>query len=288
MTKQSIAWVTDSTAFITPELEEHPDVHVLPLQITFGTDSYEDGVNIDTDTLYQKIRASKEIPKTSQPPAGRFAELYQKLGESYDAVISVHISGELSGTCSSARQGADMTETQVEVVDSLSMSYAITSLIEEGMERMKEDEAPSQIAEALRESAARSENYILLGSLEQFHKGGRMSGAQYLIGSLLQVKPIIRITTEGKFDLYQKVRSEKKAWNRMLELLQEALDRGPVDRVQILHGNIPAKAEMMKQRIASLSSDIDIFIGEISSTIGVHAGEGTLALMWKNEKQQSE
>jgi DegV family protein with EDD domain len=284
MPNKRIAWVTDSTAYITEELAAHPDVYVLPLSITFNEDTYEDGVDLTSDELYKKIRADKEVPKTSQPPAGRFAELYDILKEKYDAAVSVHISSQLSGTYSSALQGQEISGFQVEVVDSLSMSYAITTLIERGMKQAEEGVDPAAIGENLRAEAKRSECYVLLGSLEQFYKGGRMSGASYLIGNLLKVKPIIKITNEGTFEVFQKVRSEKKAIRRMAELLGEAKKVNTIYGVQIMHGNVPEKAAELKQLVEEKYDDLDIVVGEISSTIAVHAGEGTLGMVWHNEE----
>ncbi|MBY0120536.1 DegV family protein [Bacillus sp. S/N-304-OC-R1] len=283
MTEKKIAWITDSTAYITEELRNHPDVYVIPLSITFGNDTFDDGIDLSTDQLYERIRSSKEIPKTSQPPAGKFAELFAQLKESYDCGIAVHISGKLSGTINSCLSGAEMAGFPVEAVDSKSMSYAITTLIYKGMALENDGLHASKIAEKLQEETVKSENYILLGSLDQFYKGGRMSGTAYLLGSLLKIKPIIQINTNGEFELFDKVRSEKKAVKRMLELLGESYKKQSIFQVQILHGNVLDKANELASEIKALFPKLDIFIGEISSTIAAHAGEGTLAMIWHNE-----
>ncbi|MDQ0254864.1 DegV family protein with EDD domain [Evansella vedderi] len=283
MTKK-IAWVTDSTAYITKELAEHPDVYILPINITFDQDTYEDGVNLTTDILYKRIREEKTVPKTSQPSVGKFAELYEKLKTEYDHAIAVHISGKLSGTIDSSTQGKNIAEFEVEIVDSKCMSYAITTLIEKGMHLAEEGKPYVEIAETLREEASQSENYILLGNLEQFYKGGRMSGAQYLLGNILQIKPIIRINTQtGEFELFERVRSEKKAVKRLIELLKKSYEENIIQQVEIMHGNVITKANGLKQKIQQELPDINIVVGEISSTIAAHAGEGTVALIWHKE-----
>ncbi|SDO57745.1 DegV family protein [Alkalicoccus daliensis] len=288
MTEKRIAWVTDSTAYITEELAAHPDVYVLPLSITFNKETFEDGVDLTVDQLYKRIRENKEVPKTSQPSAGKFAELYDSFKEKYDAAVSIHISSELSGTYSSAVQGQEISGFPVEVIDSLTMSYGITTLMHKGMEMQEQGKSVEEISTQLRSSAPKSESYILLGSLEQFYKGGRMSGTSYLLGNLLQIKPIIRITNEGKFDLFQKVRSEKKAIKRMIELLEQALEKRKLNEVQVMHGNVLEKAEDLKSRIKENFPDLRVVTGEISSTIAAHAGEGTLALIWNNDDVKSE
>lgn len=285
MSKKKIAWVTDSTAFITKELRENPDVYIVPLVITFSEESFEDGIDLTTEQLYEKINNAKVVPKTSQPSVGKFVELYEKLKTEYEHVIAVHISGELSGTIESSRAGMEMADIDGEIVDSKAMSYIITTLLYKGMELSKSVDDHKEIAAKLREEALNAENYILLGSLDQFHKGGRMSKTQFLLGNLLQIKPIITIKTNGQFDLFQKVRSEKKALKRLLELLASAREKNTVSEVQIMHGNVLAKALELKKKVEQEFPDIDIVIGEISSTIAAHAGEGTLVLIWKNEQK---
>lgn len=284
MTKKKIAWITDSTAYISEELLEHPDVYIVPLLITFGEESFEDGIDLNTDQLYSRIRTEKEVPKTSQPSAGRFAELFETLKIEYDAAVAVHVSSKLSGTMNSCLAGSELAGFPVLAVDSKCMSYAITSLIYKGL-KLAENEMPvHKIAEILQNEADKSENYILLGSLEQFYKGGRMSGTQYLLGSILKIKPVIRINRDGAFELFDKVRSDKKAIKRMIELLGDAYESHTIPQVQIMHGNVRGKAEELAEEIKSHFPRLDIIIGEISSTIAAHAGEGTIAIIWQNEK----
>lgn len=285
MSEKKIAWVTDSTAFVTQEMKDHPDVYVIPLYITFGEEQFQDGVELSTDELYKRIRENKELPKTSQPPAGEFAELYKKLKEEYDEAVAIHVSSEISGTIASATQGKDMAEFPVSIVDSLSMSHAITTLMYKGLELQKTGKNAEEIAGILNQEAKKSENYVLLGSLDQFYKGGRMSGTQYLIGNLLKVKPIIQINNEGKFHLFQKVRSEKKATKRLIEFLQEAKTKYKIESVQVMHGNVEHRADEVKAMILEAFPEMPVITGEISSTIAAHAGEGTIAIIWHNENK---
>lgn len=280
---KKIAWVTDSTAYITKELQANPDVYVMPLAIIFPDRTFEDGVDLTTNELYSRLNSEKEVPKTSQPPVGKFAELYEKLKAEYEHVIAIHVSSKLSGTFDSSRSGMEMAEVEGEIVDSLSMSYAITTLLNKGIALAQQGVNYKKIAEILRDEAIRSENYILLGSLDQFYKGGRMSGTQFLLGNLLQIKPIITIKSTGEFDLFQKVRSEKKAVNRLLELFAAANEKHEITEIQIMHGNVLDKALSLQKKIEEQFPQLKIVVGEISSTIAVHAGEGTVALIWHNE-----
>lgn len=283
MSKKKIAWITDSTAFITEELRNHPDVFVMPLEIIFGTDAYEDGVDLTTDELYAKIRGQKAIPKTSQPASGKFSAMFEKLKEDYEGGIAIHVSSKLSGTLSSSRTGAEMAGFPIETVDSKSMSYAITTLLNKGIQMAADGLNKEPIAEVLRQEADNSKNYILLGNLEQFYKGGRMSGTQFLLGSILKIKPIIRINSNGEFELFEKVRSEKKAVSRLIELFKEDYENYTINEIQIMHGNVLDKAKSLESDLKEAFPGINVVIGEISSTIAVHAGEGTVAVIWHKE-----
>jgi DegV family protein with EDD domain len=283
--KKKMAWITDSTAFITEDLKNHPDVYVVPLGIIFGDTAFEDGVDLSTDELYERIRSNKEVPKTSQPSSGRFAELFEKLKEEYECAIAIHVSSKLSGTLSSCKTGAEMADFNVETIDSKSMSYAITYLIQLGIAMNEKGIELGEITKTLQSEADLSDNYILLGSLDQFYKGGRMSGTSYLLGSILKIKPIIRINRDGEFELFEKVRSEKKAVARMIELLKESYEKYQITNIQIMHGNVQSKAEELANEVRVVFPNLTIFIGEISSTIAVHAGEGTVAILWNNNSK---
>ncbi|MBU9712570.1 DegV family protein [Evansella tamaricis] len=281
---KKIAFVTDTTAFIPEELKAHPDVYVVPIVIISEENQYEDGVDLSSNELYEMIRTSKKVPKTSQPSVGKFEELYTELKQNYDHAIAIHVSNKLSGTIASSTNGKNQAEFDVEVVDSLSLSDGITSLLLKGLELADQGVDFKEIAKDLRESASRSKNLILLGSLEQLYKGGRMSGAQFLLGNVLQIKPILSIDENGELGLKERVRSEKKATNRIVELLKQSCEENKVSRLGIMHGNVPEKAVELKEKVENAIPGLEIIIGEISSSLAVHGGEGTVAMFWQQEK----
>ncbi|MCR8965322.1 DegV family protein [Brevibacillus halotolerans] len=280
--KKQIAWVTDSTAYIPADLREKHDIYVVPLEIIFSDGTYRDGLDMKPEQLYEKIEKTQEVPKTSQPSLGNFVELYETLKQKYDCAIAVHVSSKLSGTLNASQSAAKLAEFPVEVVDSKTMSYPITHMILQGMKMAKTGASPEKIASSLRLIAEKTESYILLGSLDQFYRGGRMNGVQFFMGNLLQIKPILRIR-DGIFEVYEKIRTENKAIVRMLAQLDQAMQKQQIKNVQILHGNVMEKAQALKKRIKEKYQDVEVMIGPISSTIGVHAGQGTIALSWINE-----
>jgi len=280
MTKKPIAWVVDSTAFISDSLASHPDVHVVPLTIHFGHEQYADGVELTADQLYERIRNAEEFPKTSQPAAGEFAKLYEKISEDYEAIIAVHVSGKLSGTLSSSKSGAEIAEVHMESIDSLSLSTGITKLVEHGIVLQERGLNLEDIAAQLRDKVKDFRNYILIGNLNQLYKGGRMNGVQFFLGSLLQVKPIIQITDQGELKAFEKVRSQKKAFNYLVDKAVDAYEKDGVRSIDLMQGNVPDQAEELKNLIQAKAPEMEVRIGEISSVLAVHAGEGTLATLW--------
>src|SRR5690606_20295896 len=217
MTKKPIAWITDSTAYIPDELKNHPDFYSIPLNIHFGEKQFIDGVDLTPVQLYENIKNATEFPKTSQPSAGEFAEQFQKIAKDYEQAIAVHVSAELSGTLASSIAGAEIAGFPITFIYSKSLSYGITGLIEKGMELQNSGRSVSEIKDQLEKMAGTLRNYIYIGQLEQLYKGGRMSGAQFFLGSLLKVKPIIQITADGKLEAIEKVRSEKKALQNLVD-----------------------------------------------------------------------
>lgn len=283
--KKPIAWVMDSTGFTTEELKNHPDVYVVPLNIHFGNEEFVDGVDLTDEQLYQRIKSATEFPKTSQPSAGKFSELYNKLKEEYECAIAIHASAKMSGTLASSVSGAEMSGFKIYAVDSLALSYGLTGLLERGLELEKQGQDPEEIADTLKAETGHFRNYILIGNLSQLYKGGRMSGAQYYLGSLLQVKPIVQITAEGELAPIDKVRSHKKAVQYLINHAREDHEKYGVSTFQVMQGNVYEEAESLKQEVLKVIPNAKVLIGNLSASLAVHAGEGTLALMWRKDVQ---
>jgi len=282
LTKKSIAWVSDSTAYIPQRLLDHPDFYTVPLNIHFGEKQYADGIDLTSEQLYTEIKNAVEFPKTSQPSAGLFADKYNEISNNYDEAIAIHLSTKMSGTQDSSIGGAELANFPVTFVDSLSLSYGATALIDKGMEMQENGATVPEIKEALDKMAGTVTNYILMGQLEQLYKGGRMSGAQYYLGSLLKIKPIVQISKEGKLEPIDKVRSEKRALQYLVDKVIDAQKNG-VKKVYLMQGNVIEQAEKLKGLIVQQVPDLEVEIGELSSVLAVHAGEGTIAVLWCDE-----
>ncbi|WP_203247567.1 DegV family protein [Sporosarcina beigongshangi] len=279
MNKKPLAWIVDSTAYVSEELKQHPDFFSVPLNIHFGEKQFVDGVDLNPEQLYAKIKNAEDFPKTSQPSAGEFAERFKVIAEQYEQAIAIHVSSKLSGTLASSTAGAELAEFPVTFIDSIALSYGITGLIERGMELYDNGASVSDIKVELEKMAGTLQNFILIGQLDQLYKGGRMSGVQFFLGSLLKVKPIVQISSEGELLAIDKVRSEKKALQYLVDKVVASHHPGRKS-IHLMHGNVLDQAVHLKNLITEQVPDLEVKIGDISSVLAVHAGEGTLAALW--------
>lgn len=280
MTLEKIAWLIDSSAYLNNTLKDHPNVYVIPINIHFGLEQFVDGVDLTPEQLYDRIRNGTKSIKTSQPSAGEFAVLYEKLSKEYNSIIAIHVSKNLSGTLSSSINGAQIAQVQVEFIDSLSLSAGITGLVEKGLQLQQAGQSYKEIAVELREMTSKFRNYILIGNLTQLYKGGRLSSAQFYLGSLLKIKPVIQITQQGELKELDKVRSHKKAIQYLINKAVEAAANDGLQHVYIMHANAEQQANELKEAILLQAPHLQFTIGEISTSLAVHAGEDTIALLW--------
>jgi len=188
----------------------------------------------------------------------------------------------MSGTLASSTGGAEISGFPVTFIDSLSLSYGLTGLIERGMEMYENGATVPEIKKELDKMPGKCINYILIGKLDQLYKGGRMSAAQFYLGSLLKVKPIVQISKEGELQAIEKVRSEKRALQYLINKVSEAHLTG-IKKIHLMQGNVPDQAENLKKMIIEQVPAMEVEIGDISSVLAVHAGEGTLAVLWFEE-----
>ncbi|RFU65465.1 DegV family protein [Peribacillus glennii] len=277
--REKIAWITDSTGFLDEELKKNPDVYVVPMVVIINGREYEDGVDLSPDQLFRYMREDKVIPTTSQPSVGTFAELFRKLEPHYDRIVSVHVSSSLSGTVASSRQAAELVSIPVHIFDSLLISFPMTLLLKK---IMRDLESGYPIEEAFIRAARyrdSNETYVLIGSLEQLHRSGRLSGTQYLLGSVLNVKPIISLE-KGALATKTKARSERKAGQVILKFFLESCKKGKVTDCTILYGSSPEQTESFREAILAENPDVIIHIYPLGTAIGVHAGEKTVGLSW--------
>ncbi|WP_071459012.1 DegV family protein [Bacillus massilinigeriensis] len=275
-----IAWVTDSTASLTKEFIENNHVFVVPLSIVFGEDSYLEGIDITEEDFYPKLAASKVLPKTSQPAIGEFVELYKSLKEKYKHAIAIHASSALTGTYQSSVVASGMVDYNVEVIDSKIGSYPLGKMIEIGVQMQKEGKSYDEIIHHMRGLPEKARLMMAPGSLEQLHKGGRLSTTQVILGSMIKLKLIVHFE-DGKVVLLDKIRTEKKVKEKLFYIFSEEAHR--VKEVSVIHGNVQDLAEEWQRDLQALYPGISVTTTKFSPVPGVHTGQGTIGLAWLAE-----
>jgi DegV family protein with EDD domain len=283
-----IAWVTDSTAFVPNHSKTgENDIYVVPMSILFGEREYQDGIDLSPEELFGMLRDEKVEVKTSQPSIGTFKELFEQLARDYDYIFSIHVSSHFSGTYSSARQAAELLKDTIPTIlciDSKILSNPLTELIRYGQRLLKEGKDPLQMKEAIEEKVTSCETYVMVGSLEQLHKSGRMGGLSFFLGSVLKIKPMLSIE-DGKLKVEDKVRSIKKGLSSMSRQLDQALSDRTIVKVSVLHGlNREDAMEWMKQ-LQEAYPEIEFGAYPLGAVIGVHAGENTIGISWFAENE---
>ncbi|WP_078378884.1 DegV family protein [Sutcliffiella halmapala] len=274
------AIVTDSTAYISADLRAKLDIHMIPLNVIFGNESYQEEVEIKIDQFYEQVKNSKELPSTSQPAIGEFVELYEKLAKDYDAVVSIHLSSGISGTYQGAVAAGDMVEgIDVHVFDSEISCMIQGFFVLEAAEMAAEGKGPEEIVSRLIEIKESDRAYFMVDDLSHLQRGGRLSSAQAIIGSLLQVKPVLHFV-DTKIVPFEKIRTRKKAVKRIFDLFDEDASEQVAMRAVVIHGNREAEAAELKRELELKYPHVEFFLSYFGPVIGTHLGEGSLGLGW--------
>jgi DegV family protein with EDD domain len=275
LSKKPVAIVTDSTADLPPALAAARSVTVVPLTLHFEGKSLLDGVDITPEEFYRKLPSATTHPTTSQPSPGRFAVAYAALLQEHESVVSIHISEKLSGTVASARQAADMTDPKrVRVIDSevVSMSLGLVTLV--ASELAGQDLDADSIEKRVIAMRPHLHTYFSVATLEFLRRGGRIGRASALLGSVLQVKPVLCIR-DGLVTPLERVRTFERALNRIVELTR-AVDRGKGVCVIVGHADSQSDAERVGRELESIADTL--MIQPLGPVVGAHAGPGVVGV----------
>jgi DegV family protein with EDD domain len=277
--KHEIAWVTDSTATLPEEFIKNNHVYVVPLSILFGEESYLEGVDITAEDFYQKLSASKVLPKTSQPAIGDFVELYKDLKTKYKYAIAIHASSALTGTYQASVAASSIAEFDVEVIDSKIGSYPLGKMVSTGIELQKQGKTYEEIIDHLRTLPDKGRMVMSPGSLEQLQKGGRLSTTQAFIGGLLKMKLIVQFD-DGKVVLAEKIRTDRKVKERLYQIFEGASHL--IEEASIIHANIRETADEWREEMQAKYPHIKFTTTMFSPVPGTHTGQGTIGFAWIN------
>ena len=273
---RKVAIVTDSTADLPPELVEELGVTIVPLQVIFGDEAYREGVEITTEEFYERLVKSRQLPTTSAPSVGDFQEVYERLLEEVDSIVSIHIGAKLSGTVQAAhtaRQSLAKPE-RIEIVDSQAVSVAIGFATMEAVEAARAGAKLAEVKAAAESAVQRTHVRFMLDTLEYVRRGGRIGRARAYMGTLLRVKPILSFR-EGEVYPEERVRTRARGLER---IIQWAVRHQKVKRAVVAHATTLDEAESIRERLAMAFPSVKVYLIRFGPVLGTHGGPGTIGV----------
>ena len=272
---KKIALVTDGTADLTDEIIKDYDIHVVPLKVRFGNQEYS-GSELTCEEFYRRLASEEELPKTSQPSPEEFGCLYIKLLEDYQEVISVHVSSALSGTFNSAYLAKEKFKERIHLVDSKTLSLGMGLMLIEAAKNIKDGQDVAWIVDNLAKARKNIETLFTLNTMEYLQKGGRIGRVQGFMGSLLNIKPIVRVGDDGVYHTYGKAHSQKKALDGLAQAFRDlAKGRKPIGLV-IVHGAAQQAGTYLRETLENAFQLQTTAFTQVGPVIGVHTGPGTV------------
>ncbi len=287
-----IALVTDSTCDLPQEILDARHIHVIPLFLRFGEREYLDRLTLDPDRFYDMADVAPVFPSSSQPSRPAVERLYRGLLSHYEAVVSIHVAGALSGTVETARAAAAaFPSSRVRVVDSRHLSGSLGLLVLRAADYL---EAPATqalgleaaldgLVEGLDTWSGKAENLVSVRSLRFMVRGGRVSPLGGVLAKVLNLKPIVSVDRTGKSRLYGASLSSKANLKRITRMIQDRHAREPLRSWAVVHAHAPAEAQALADRLESLLGLAPLHVSEISAVVGMNAGRGALSVVAMSE-----
>lgn len=276
--------VTDSTADLTEEEVKQFEISIVPMNISIDDENYIDGVTITKDEFKQKMIESAELPKTAQPSIGRFVEVYDELGKNGDSVISIQMMRSISGTVDAARQAADITETNVTVVDSDFTSRSMGMIVKEAAKAAQEGKSVEEILEIVEDAKKRTTLYLTVVNLDNLIKGGRISQLMGMFSNLLNIKLFLQVIN-GKIEIIQKgrgLKSLQKKYDEIFEQMKSAPNG--IQEIGIMHAGLSDFNQGNIARIRELFPDVPLTVVTTSPIIMSHTGVDAMAITYLENK----
>ncbi len=278
--------VTDSTAYLVPEVTARYGIHIVPLKVAFGPEVYAEGVDITNEEFYQKLTKASIFPTTSQPSVGDFIQVYSELAQRGHSILSIHISSKLSGTLESALAAKNaLPQAQIEIVDSLSIAMGM--LIAPAAEAAERGQALPQI-KASTERLNSCINVVgVFDTLEYLWKGGRIGAARALIGTLLRIKPVLTFQ-DGEVKVLAKPRTLARAIESMLRFVEKRIGESPSLHGWIAHTHVFEVASALEKELHARFNWAELRLLELGPVLGTHMGPGFMGLGFYSDEDFNE
>ncbi|MFS9151966.1 DegV family protein [Streptococcus infantis] len=274
-----LAVITDSSAFLQAETLRKEDLFVLDIPVNIDGQEYVEGVNLTAQEFYEKMASASELPKTSQPSIAKLDEILSSLKDKgYTHALGLFLSSGISGFYQNIQYMKDEYEgLTIAFPDSRITSAPLGYMVESVFKWAEQGDGFESILDKVTEQIENTSAFIMVDDLDHLVKGGRLSNGAAILGNLLSIKPILYFNDQGVIEVYEKVRTEKKATKRLVEIVKEATAIGNY-QITVIHGNAPQKAADLRQLLLDGGVATDISIATFGSVIGTHLGEGSIAL----------
>ena len=270
----------DSTCDLTKDMINKFDINILPLYVTFDNQTYTDGIDITSETLYKKVEENKKLPKTSAASVGDFIKLFKKELDLGNDIILFTIGSTLSSTYQNALIAKDdLGSERIVIIDSLNLSTGIGLQVLKACKYRDEGKNIYEIKQEIENLTLKVRSKFAVDSLEYLHKGGRCSGASRLFGTLLQIKPVISVV-EGKLEVVAKTKGKKKALEYMLNDIIENKENVDTDHIMITHTYADEEAILLKERLIKEFPLANVEITNAGCVIASHCGKGTIGILY--------
>lgn len=269
--------VTDSACDLPEAVCEQLGIEVVPLTIRFGEREYVDRKELSTDAFWRELESASALPETAAPSVGSFEETFRKLSdEGADGIVCINLSANMSATMQSAQVAAKALdgETPIAIIDSQSASMGIGNLVLIAARSAANGATLDEIVREVEDARSRQHVYAAVDTLEYLRKGGRIGGAQAMLGSMLSIKPVI-VVRDGAVEQGGKVRTRSKA----LQFLIDQIPAGKVEMISVLHANAPDIDEFLKM-LEPVVPDAEVVVGRIGPVVGVHTGPRLMGIAW--------
>lgn len=276
-----LAVITDSSAFLQAETLRKEDLFVLDIPVNIDGQEYVEGVNLTAQEFYEKMARSSELPKTSQPSIAKLDEILSSLKEKgYTHVLGLFLSSGISGFHQNIQYMTDEFEgLTISFPDTRITSAPLGFMVESVFQWIELGNDFETILAKLTEQIENTSAFIMVDDLNHLVKGGRLSNGAAILGNLLSIKPILYFNDQGVIEVYEKVRTEKKATKRLVEIVKEETSNGNY-QIMVIHGNASQKAADLRQLLLDSGVATDVVIATFGSVIGTHLGEGSIALAY--------
>ncbi len=270
--------LTDTTSGISLQEAKARGIFLLPQIVMFGKETYRDDTELDTAAFLEKLRAAKELPKTSAPQPALYHPIFEEISRTGEAALCIHPSTHLSGTVRSATVAArDFPDASITVVDTQTIAGNLATLVFLAKAWADEGLPAEEILRRLEAMMPKQRMYFLVDTLKYLQMGGRIGKAQALAGELLQIKPILTLK-EGEVAPYEQTRTRKRALRRLIEIVEAEAPRGADSHLCVMHADAEADARALIHSLKARLGLTDIPLYELPPAIVVHAGPGALAV----------